>query len=264
MLFLGLAAVAAGALAIVGVFVRPGVVSYNTSITAGKLAERELRTSEHKFAKAFRANPVCMAIVTIEDGRYIDVNEGYERITGYTRDEVIGRTVSEIGYWVDPSERDTLLSRLERDGRVRDIEVRFRKKCGQVMICQVSAEPFVFEGVACLLSTTQDITQRKRDEAQMRLGSRVFESTADAIVVTDAEDRVLTVNAAFSRITGFSADEMLGRTFGESPFRPIDPEGVRRAARGSTSTRPCHRRSATSSQGWQRVTALAHGKQRTG
>ena len=58
----------------------------------------------------------------------------------------------------------------------------------------------------------------------MRLGSRVFESTADAVVVTDAEDRVLTVNAAFSRITGFSADEMLGRIFRESPFRPIDPE----------------------------------------
>ena len=218
------AAAAAAALAVAGVLVRARVVSYNTSITASELAERELRTSEHKFAKAFRANPVCMAIVTIEDGRYMDVNEGYERITGYTRDEVIGRTVLEIGYWVDPSERETLLSRLARDGRVRDIEVRFRKKCGDVMICQVSAEPLVFEGVACLLSTTQDITQRKAGEAQMRLGSKVFESTADAIVVTDAEDRVLTVNAAFSRITGFGADEMLGRIFAESPFRPLDPE----------------------------------------
>ena len=165
-----------------------------------------------------------MAIVTVEGGRYMDVNEGYERLTGYTRGEVIGRTVREIGYWVDPSERDTMLSMLERDGRVRDIEVRFRKKCGEVMICQVSAEPLVFEGVACLLSTTQDITRRKTDEAQMRLASKVFESTADAIVVTDAEDRVLTVNAAFSRITGFSADEMLGTTFGKSPFRPLDPE----------------------------------------
>jgi len=199
-------------------------VNNNTLTTARQLAELELRASEHKFAKAFRASPICMAIVTVADGRYIDVNEGYERITGYTRDDVIGRTVGDIRYWVDPAERDTLLSRLERDGRVRDIEVRFRKKSGEVMICQVSAEPLVLEGVACLLSTTQDITQRKRDEAQMRLGSRVFESTADAIVVTDADDRVLTVNAAFSKITGYSADEMLGLIFGESPFRPIDPE----------------------------------------
>ena len=72
----------AGALAVVWFFVRPRVVSYNTSITADQLAERELRTSEQKFAKAFRANPVCMAIVTVEGGRYMDVNEGYERLTG--------------------------------------------------------------------------------------------------------------------------------------------------------------------------------------
>ena len=223
LVFLLLGGTAAAAIGVIGVFARAGVVGY-TSMTTGKLVERELRTSEDKFAKAFRANPVCMAIVTVEDGRYMDVNEGYERLTGYSRDEVIGRTVREIGYWVDLSERATMLSRLERDGRARDIEVRFRKKFGDVMICHVSAEPLVFEGVACLLSTTQDITQRKIDEAQMRLGSKVFESTADAIVVTDAEDRILTVNAAFSRITGYTADEMLGRLFAESPFRPTDPE----------------------------------------
>jgi len=222
--FLVTVAFALGALAIVGVVAQPRIVGYNTSISAVKFADHELRSSEHKFAKAFRANPVCMAIVTVDDGRYMDVNEGYERLTGYQRHEVIGLTVRDIGYWVDPRERTTMLARLEREGRVRDIEVRFRKKSGTVMICQVSAEPLVFEGIPCLLSTTQDITQRRADEAQMRLGSKVFESTADAIVVTDAQDRVLTVNAAFSRITGFSADEMLGRVFRDSPFRPIDPE----------------------------------------
>ena len=232
------AVVAAGTLAVIAVFLRSRVVGNNLSATAGNLTERELRASEHKFSKAFRANPVCMAIVTIEDGRYIDVNEGYERLTGYRRDEVIGRTVRELRYWVDLSERDAMLSRLERDGRVRDIEVRFRKKCGEVMTCQVSAEPLVLEGVACVLSTTQEITQRKSHEAQMRLGSRVFESTADAVVVTDAEDRVLAVNAAFSRITGFSADEMLGRIFRESPFRPTDPE--QSAARLETRLRQGH------------------------
>jgi diguanylate cyclase (GGDEF)-like protein/PAS domain S-box-containing protein len=217
-------AVVAVTLAAFVVLVSRGFVSNNTSSTASKLAERELRASEDKFAKAFRASPICMAIVTIEDGRYIDVNEGYERMTGYSRNEVIGRTVSDIRYWVEPSERDILLSLLERDGRVRDIEVRFRKKSGEVMICQVSAEPLVLEGAHCLLSTTQDITQRKNDEVQMRLGSRVFESTADAIVVTDSEDRVLAVNAAFSKITGFNPEEMLGKIFKETPFRPIDPE----------------------------------------
>ena len=236
------------AVAAFGAFVFLGVVRNKVSTAASELAQRELRASEDKFAKAFRASPICMAIVTIDDGRYIDVNEGYEHITGYTRDEVIGRTVGDLGYWVDPSEREILLSRLEHDGRVRDIEVRLRKKSGEVMICQVSAEPLVLEGARCLLSTTQDITRRKRDEVQMRLGSKVFESTADAIVVTDAEDRVVAVNAAFTNITGFSPDEMLGMLFEESPFRPIDPE--RSAVRMETQLR----------QGYVTAEVLRHRK----
>jgi PAS domain-containing protein len=101
LLFLEPIAVAAGALAAVCLFVRVGVVSYN-STTASKLVERELRTSEHTFAKAFRGNPVCMAIVTIEGGRYMDVNEGYEHLTGYRvaghrahrkGDRVLGRSI---------------------------------------------------------------------------------------------------------------------------------------------------------------------------
>ena len=89
MLFLGPAAVAAGALAIVGVFARPGVVSYNTSITLASSPSVSFAHRSTSSPKPFGQSGL-MAIVTVEDGRYMDVNEGYERLTGYTRDEVMG------------------------------------------------------------------------------------------------------------------------------------------------------------------------------
>ena len=200
------------------------VIGTNQPIGAHKLAEQALRASEEKFAKAFQLSPMLMAISTLADGRYVDVNDTYERVTGFRRDEVIGRSGLDFSLWVDSREYDRVLAAIARDGRVRDCEVRLRKKCGDVMFCEVSCEPLVLNGVPCMLSVTTDITQRKRDEAQMRLASKVLETTADAVVLSDAEDRVIMVNAAFSKMTGFTPDEMLGKVLSESPFRPIDSE----------------------------------------
>jgi diguanylate cyclase (GGDEF)-like protein/PAS domain S-box-containing protein len=198
-------------------------IGINKAIDARKLAERALRASEEKFGRAFHSSPVCMTISTLDDGRYIDVNEGYERMMGYARDEVIGRTAQELGIWVDMEDRAKMLLTLGRKGRVRDLEMRFRNKSGDIMVCSLSSEPLELDGVACMLSIAVDITRRKQDEAQMRLASKVFETTADAIVLTDADDRIMMVNPAFSKMTGFSAEEVLGLVLAESPFRPIDP-----------------------------------------
>jgi diguanylate cyclase (GGDEF)-like protein/PAS domain S-box-containing protein len=200
------------------------VIGTNQPIDTRKLAEQALRASEEKFARAFQLSPMLMAISTVADGRYVDVNDTYERVTGYCRDEVIGRSGLDVALWVDSRERDRVLAAVARDGRVRDCEVRLRKKCGEVMFCEVSCEPLVLNGIPCMLSVTTDITQRKRDEVQMRLASKVLETTADAVVLSDAEDRVIMVNPSFSKMTGFTPDEMLGKVLSESPFRPIDPE----------------------------------------
>jgi diguanylate cyclase (GGDEF)-like protein/PAS domain S-box-containing protein len=200
------------------------VIGTNKPITTRKAAEQALRASEERFAKAFQSNPSIMAISTVADGRYLDINEAYARATGYDRDEVIGRSAIALGIWADASGRDELRAMLERDGNVRDFEVRLRRKSGEVMTCLVSAEPIMLDGVACVLTTSVDITQRKRDEAAMRLASQVFATTVDAIVLTDADDRIIMVNSAFTKMTGFTADEMLGEKLAESPFRPIDPE----------------------------------------
>jgi diguanylate cyclase (GGDEF)-like protein/PAS domain S-box-containing protein len=83
--------------------------------------------------------------------------------------------------------------------------------------------------VEYVISIVRDITDEQARANKIRLASKVFETTVDAIVLTDAEDFVVMVNPAFSKLTGFSPDEMLGRLLSETPFRPIDP--VESAAR---------------------------------
>ena len=129
--------------------------------------ERSLRKSRTKFATAFQVNPMAMAITTLEDGRFLEVNRGFEEITGYDRDEILGRTSLEIEFWDDHRDRREVLSRLESRGAVRNYETRLRMKDGEVRNALYSGQKFELDGRPCLLSAAQDITQRKRFEEEL-------------------------------------------------------------------------------------------------
>lgn len=144
--------------------------------------ETALRLSEEKFAKVFRSSPDWIAITTLSDGRFIEVNDAFLVITGYTRDEVIGRPSSEIGLWVNPQERRMMVEALRERGIIRDHEAMFRMKSGEVRTMLRSAEIIDLEGVECMVSVTRDITDRKRAEEEIRnlnekLAQRVNELT---------------------------------------------------------------------------------------
>ena len=137
-------------------------------ITARKLAEEALRQSEAKFATAFRASPEMISISTVADGRYLDVNPACEATIGYTREEMIGRTSTELGIWVDAGERDRVMRQLRADGHLRNAEMRLRRKSGEIVVCEASAEPVEVGGVPCLLAIIADVTERKRAERKIR------------------------------------------------------------------------------------------------
>jgi PAS domain S-box-containing protein len=80
------------------------------------------KKSEEKFSKAFRESPMALMVTRVKDHRYIDVNETFERITGFSRNEVIGRTPFDIGIWVQSSERIDIVNRLLKEGSLRNIE----------------------------------------------------------------------------------------------------------------------------------------------
>ncbi len=137
-------------------------------ITKRKRAEAALQASEEKFAKAFHSSPDAITISERDSGRYIEVNEGFTRLTGYRVDEVIGKSVFELDIWADPAERVALLETLKRDGRVKHHELRGLHRNGDILIFEVSVEPIELNGVHCLLLTARDISQLKAAQAQVQ------------------------------------------------------------------------------------------------
>ena len=134
--------------------------------------EAELIRSEEKFSKSFRQSPLAVSITSTKDGRYIDVNETFEQQTGWCRDEVIGRSPSDINLWVDPHQRSLFIKQLLAEGNVRDLEVRIRRKDNQIRTTLGSAELIEVNGKPCALSVIADITERKLAEAALANVSR--------------------------------------------------------------------------------------------
>ncbi len=144
------------------------LLSVIRDVSARKRAEEALRLSEEKFAKAFAANPAAVALTRLADGQFVDVNDAYLAVTGFTRDEVIGRSAGELGSWVDQMERERFVRALRETGTVRSWEARFAKKSGEQFTALLSAELITVSGEALILSTYIDITARKAAEAALK------------------------------------------------------------------------------------------------
>ncbi|MBI1730787.1 PAS domain S-box protein [Candidatus Acetothermia bacterium] len=129
---------------------------------------RLLRQSEHaheteaKFRLAFNASPAAISIATLAEGRYVEVNDSFCRISGYMRDEVIGHTRGELRLWADPTERDRLIAILETESRVQDYEFRVRRKGGEIIVMRTSAEQIEIAGTRCVLAINYDVTEQVR------------------------------------------------------------------------------------------------------
>jgi PAS domain S-box-containing protein len=134
--------------------------------------EAQLIRSEEKFSKSFRQSPLAISIASTKDGCYIDVNETFGQQTGWCRDDVIGRSPSDINLWVDPDQRSLFIKQLLAEGNVRDLEVRTRRKDGQIRTTLVSAELIEVNSKPCALSVLADITERKVAEAALANVSR--------------------------------------------------------------------------------------------
>src|SRR6266849_1417349 len=143
-------------------------------VTEQRRVDRALRLSEEKFSKAFHSSPVEVVITTLQEGRFLDVNESFERNTGFTRDEAIGHTSVELGLWANPEERAPIVEQITKHGGVRNLEMQFLTKSGETSVKLYSAEPIEIGGKPCHLAVLEDITLRKQMEEELRLSVEKF------------------------------------------------------------------------------------------
>lgn len=145
-------------------------------ITDRKQSEEALRASEEKFAKTFHASPDSVNLNRLSDGVYLDINEGFTRITGYAAEEVLGRSSlpGELGIWVRAEDRLRLQEGLRRSGRVEGLEAPFRRKDGSVLTGLMSASLIEIDGEPCVLSITRDITELRAQARQLERLTRMY------------------------------------------------------------------------------------------
>jgi len=157
-----------------------GLFGICQDITERKRIERALRESEEKFRLAFRTTPDPISLSRLSDGMYIDINEGFTEVLGYTREDVIGKTSLELNIWSDPKDRERLVAALRSEGFAENLEAKFRRLDGEIRIGLMSARVLSMNQNNVILSVTRDITESKREEEALRqrthdLGQRVKE-----------------------------------------------------------------------------------------
>ncbi len=215
-------------------------------ISAHKRIQEELRVSEEKFTKVFHASPDWVSITTLDDGIYIDVNEGYLYWSGYKHEEVVNHTSLEIEIWEKPEDRSRIIQKLKEHGWVRNEEVKFRTKTGKLRTVLWSAVTITLEDKECILGLGRDITEYKYLESELlraqkmeavgRLAGSIahdfnnylaaIEGFSELVILKINNAEAVTKNVGKIRDVKNSASALIRQLLSFSKKQPTRPTGV--------------------------------------
>jgi len=148
-----------------------------------------------------------VAITSLKDGTIIEVNDGFTAVSGFNREEVIGKKAQDIGIWANTEDRDRLSQIIEKRGRVKNEEIVFRTKSGEARNALVSADRIDVAGEPCIIAVMTDVTEQKQSQ---ELLESVSHSSPLGIYIAQ-DEKLQFINPQFQQITGFSKAELLGR-----------------------------------------------------
>jgi diguanylate cyclase (GGDEF)-like protein/PAS domain S-box-containing protein len=185
------------------------MIGTHTDITERKQAEIALNKESEKYLALLRNASDGIHILDT-DGNIIEVSDSFCSMLGYRRDEMIGMNVSQ---W-EANLSGTELTRQVRDQYAKQsrsqFETRHRRKDGTIFDVEVSGLPLELGGKPVLFNSSRDTTARKKAEAEMRIAATAFESQ-EGMMVTDANNMILRVNQAFTGVTGYTHEEIIGK-----------------------------------------------------
>ncbi|WP_167527844.1 cache domain-containing protein [Desulfosarcina alkanivorans] len=136
-------------------------------ISEKRLADLELRRSVEMFSKAFRSSPAGMFIVTINDGRFVDVNDSFLRYTAFSAEDVIGRSLTETQFFIPEEKNELIVARLQQEYAIRNMEINFRADGDHCRMGILSAEMLILQGSKCMLAALEDVTEARQLEREV-------------------------------------------------------------------------------------------------
>jgi PAS domain S-box-containing protein len=190
-------------------------------ITEGRQAEGDLRWSKKVFSEIFRVCPAATLLSLLADGRCVDANEAYAKLTGYTREELIGKTTVELNIWVSAEERRRVVPVLVQKGHLENVELNLRRKNGEFINTISAGEVITLDGQRYILSFFFDITELKGAEQALKESERRYrllaENASDVIWTMDWPSLRLTyVSPSITRLRGCTVEEAMAQPMEET------------------------------------------------
>lgn len=194
-----------------------GVLGIGHDITERKRIEDALKDSEDKFSKAFLLSPYAISIANAKDGKFIEINDAFVSLSGYSRAEVLGRTAVDLDLWVNVEDRNKVLSALVEGKEVTGKEFEFKKRNGETGTGLYSAQIIHLNNELFVLSSINDITYRKEAEKSIRESEEkyryMFDNNPQPMWIYDLETLAfLEVNQAAIGHYGYTKEEFLNMT----------------------------------------------------
>ncbi|MDR3629067.1 MAG: PAS domain S-box protein [Desulfocapsaceae bacterium] len=149
-----------------------GIASHIGEVLMRKQAEESLRESNEKFVVAFNTAPVIIAISNLDDGTYLDVNQRFLDVSGFDRDEVVGKSSLELGL-ITHSVREQFKEQIKKQGKIENIDLAVYTKSGKEILCKYWGEIIMISNRKCLLSISVDITEHRKVEQQLRQAQKM-------------------------------------------------------------------------------------------
>lgn len=188
-----------------------------------RMTESALRQSSEMFSTAFRSSPNAMSITLLPDAQFLAVNDSFLRLTGYSQQEVIGKTAADLRLSVSDAQRATIIARLRAGEEIKGKEFQFRTKKGENLTCLLSAAQIRVAGKPVVLGMVRDITAEKRAEKLLRASEEKFRTLVEnmevGVVMLGPKTEIQFANLAAQRFFGTSIDQVLDKNSSElGPF----------------------------------------------
>ena len=163
----------------------------------------DIKSEEEKFLKAFNTSPYGIIITRFDKGEIVEVNKGFQNISGYSTGELKGKTTLDAHFWLNIDERNVLIEELHKSGKVYGRELQFRKKSGESATCLLSMEVITINNEKCILSSVNDISARKEYETEL-IASREKAVESDKLKTAFLHNISHEIRTPLNAIVGFS------------------------------------------------------------